>query len=100
METRLRQRWLGILFAIFVILTYALGYNALASYNLQSTFSGFGFYNAEVTPAIMGIVLAVLFLICIMGGGKRLSKVTGIMVPVMGVIYILVALIIVVLNLG
>ena len=35
-----------------------------------------------------------------MGGGKRLAKVTGIMVPVMGVIYILVALAIVVMNLG
>jgi AGCS family alanine or glycine:cation symporter len=98
METALRQRWLGVLFAVFVILTYALGYNALASYNLQSTFAGFGFYNAETTPAIMGAVLAVLFLVCVMGGGKRLAKVTGVMVPVMGVVYILVAVIIVVMN--
>ena len=100
METALRQRWLGVVFSVFVILTYALGYNALASYNLQSTFAGFGFYNAETTPAMMGIVLSILFLICIMGGGRRLARVTGVMVPVMGVIYILVALIIVVLNLG
>ena len=100
METALRQRWLGVIFSVFVILTYALGYNALASYNLQSTFAGFGFYNAETTPAMMGIVLAILFLICVMGGGRRLARVTGVMVPVMGVIYILVALIIVVLNLG
>ena len=100
METALGQRWLGVVFSVFVILTYALGYNALASYNLQSTFAGFGFYNAETTPAMMGIVLSILFLICIMGGGRRLARVTGVMVPVMGVIYILVALIIVVLNLG
>ena len=100
METALRQRWLGVVFSVFVILTYALGYNALASYNLQSTFAGFGFYNAETTPAMMGIALAILFLICMLGGGRRLARVTGVMVPVMGVIYILVALIIVVLNLG
>ena len=100
METALRQRWLGVLFAVFVILTYALGYNALASYNLQSTFAGFGFYNAETTPAIMGAVLAVLFLVCVMGGGKRLAKITGVMVPVMGIIYILVAVIIVIINIG
>ena len=100
METALGQRWLGVVFSVFVILTYALGYNALASYNLQSTFAGFGFYNAETTPAMMGIVLSILFLICIMGGGRRLARVTGVMVPVMGVIYILVALIIVVMNLG
>jgi len=100
METALKQRWLGMLFAVLIILTYALGFNALASYNLQSTFAGFDFYDPTVTPAVMGIVLAILFLVCILGGGKRLSKITGLLVPVMGIIYILVALIIVVLNLG
>lgn len=34
METALRQRWLGVVFAIIIILTYAVGYNMLASYNL------------------------------------------------------------------
>ena len=97
METALKQRWLGVIFSVLIILTYALGYNALASYNLQSTFAGFSFYN-ETTPAIVGVILGILFLICVMGGGKRLAKVTGLMVPVMGVIYILVAIIIVILN--
>lgn len=31
METALRQRWLGVVFAIIIILTYAVGYNMLAS---------------------------------------------------------------------
>ena len=98
METALRQRWLGLIFAVAVILTYALGYNALASYNLQSTFAGFSFYHAETTPMIFGVVLAILFAICVMGGGKRLSKVTGLLVPVMGVLYIVVAVIVVLMN--
>lgn len=100
MEAALHQRWLGVVFAVFIILTYAVGYNALASYNMQSTFAGFSFYDAAATPAVMGLILAVLFLICIMGGGQRLSRVTGVMVPAMGVLYILVALVIVVMNLG
>lgn len=99
METALGQRWLGMVFAGVIILTYAVGYNALASYNLQSAFSGFSFYSAA-TPAVIGVILAVLFAVCVMGGGSRLAKVTGVMVPVMGVLYILVALIIVVMNLG
>ena len=99
METALKQRWLGLIFAVFIILTYALGYNALASYNLQSSFAGFSFYNAETTPLIFGVVLAVLFGICVMGGGKRLTKVTGLLVPVMGVLYIAVALGVVLMNL-
>ena len=100
METALGQRWLGLAFSVIIILTYAVGYNALASYNLQSAFSGFSFYAPESTPMIIGAVLAVLFAVCVMGGGTRLEKVTGIMVPVMGVIYILVAVVLVILNIG
>ena len=100
METVLKQRWLGLIFAVAVILTYALGYNALASYNLQSTFAGFSFYNAESTPMVFGIVLAILFGICVMGGAKRLSSVTGLLVPVMGVLYIVVAIVVVLMNAG
>jgi len=100
MESALKQRWMGLIFAVAVILTYALGYNALASYNLQSTFAGFSFYKPETTPLIFGVVLAILFAVCVMGGGKRLSSVTSLLVPVMGVLYILVAVIVVVMNIG
>lgn len=96
-ESALRQRWLGVIFAVFVILTYAVGYNMLASYNLQSTYAGFAFYG-EHTPLMVGIVLAILFAVCVMGGAKRLTKVTGALVPVMGVIYVLVALVVVIMN--
>ena len=98
MESALKQRWLGVIFAVIIILTYAVGYNALASFNLQSSFEGFGFYKEGTTPLIIGIVLAILFAVCIMGGAKRLTKVTGVMVPVMGIIYILVSLIVIVLH--
>ena len=100
METALRQHWLGLVFSVIIILTYAVGYNALASYNLQSAFSGFSFYSAETTPLIVGAILAVLFAVCVMGGGARLEKVTGIMVPVMGVVYILLAVVLVIMNIG
>lgn len=97
-EKVLKQRWLGIIFAVIVILTYAVGYNALASYNLQSTFSGFSFYNATKTPRVIGYILAVLFAICVLGGFKRLTKVTGVLVPIMGIVYILVAILVIILN--
>ncbi len=97
MEAALKQRWLGVIFAVVLICTYAIGYNMLASYNLQSSFTGFGFYNSA-TPFIIGAVLAVLFAICILGGGKRLTDITGVLVPVMGVIYIAVAIVVSVMN--
>ena len=97
MESALRQRWLGVIFAVVLICTYAIGYNMLASYNLQSSFSGFSFYSKS-TPLILGAVLAVLFAACILGGGKRLTRITGVLVPVMGVIYIVVAVAVVIIN--
>ena len=94
MEQALGQRWLGVIFAIVLILTYVVGYNMLAAYNTQSTFAGFSFYDKN-TSYIVGGVLAVLFGICVLGGGKRLTKVTEVLVPVMGVLYVIVSLIVV-----
>ena len=97
MQDALKQRWLGVIFAIILILTYAVGYNMLASYNTQSTFEAFSFYN-EKTPIIIGAILAVLFGAVVLGGAKRLTKVTGVLVPVMGILYVIVSLVILVIN--
>ena len=100
MQTALKQRWLGVIFSVLIILIYAVGYNMLAAYNLQSTFAVFDFYDIAVTPKIIGLILAVLFGIIVIGGAKRLIKVTGVMVPIMGVIYVAVSLIVLILNIG
>ena len=100
MEQALHQRWLGIVFAVVLILTYVVGFNMLAAYNLQDAFGGFSFYVKGRTPYIIGAILAVLFALCVLGGGKRLTNVTGVLVPVMGVLYIIMALIVMVLNAG
>lgn len=99
-ETALKNRLLAAIFSILLIVTYGVGFNMLASYNLQSTFSSYGFYNNETSPWIIGFVLAAVVLYCLMGGGKRVVKVTGFLVPVMGIAYILVALFIVVINIS
>ena len=98
-EAALHSRPLAIIFAIALIFTYGVGYNMLASYNLQSAFAGFSFYN-ESTPAIIGGVIALISLYCLLGGGKRIVKITGVCVPVMGVLYVLMALVALALNAG
>ncbi|MDO5128202.1 MAG: alanine/glycine:cation symporter family protein [Eubacteriales bacterium] len=98
MEQALGARWLGVIFSGIIILIYALGYNLLASYNLQSTFEVFSFYHANTTPILIGIVLAILFGIIVIGGARRLIKVTEVVVPVMGILYVLVSLIVMAVN--
>ena len=97
-EKGLKQHKLAILFCICLIATYALGFNLLCSYNLQSTFMDYSFYNPAVTPLIIGGILAVITGYCLMGGGKRIIKVTGTVVPIMGVAYVAVALIVILIN--
>lgn len=97
-EAALKCRPLAMVFSVLLILTYGFGFNMLASYNLQSTFSSYSFYNTTYTPWIIGLVLALLVGYCLFGGGSRMIKVTTFLVPFMGVAYILAALIIIALN--
>mgnify|MGYP000898964363 CR=1 FL=1 len=91
-ENALHNRTLAVVFAVSLICTYAIGFNMLASYNLQSTFSVYGFYQKSSSPWIIGAVLAVLVAWCVLGGGKRIVKATSFLVPLMGTLYVLVSL--------
>ncbi|WP_273062595.1 alanine/glycine:cation symporter family protein [Colibacter massiliensis] len=97
-ETALHSRFLGAAFAFFLILTYAVGFNLLASFNLQSTFAVYDFYQPGRTSWIIGAVLAVLVGYCILGGGRRIVRVTAWIVPLMGGIYVLAAIFVIVTH--
>ena len=102
-EAALKSRWLGVVFAVVLIATYAVGFNMLCSYNLVTSLSQYSFYGdpeTSLVPLICGAILAVLTAICVLGGGKRIVKVTSFLVPIMGVSYIVMALVTMVLNIG
>lgn len=97
-EQGLKKPKIAILFCIFLIATYAVGFNLLCSYNLQSTFMDYSFYNPAITPIIVGLALALLTGYCLLGGGKRIVKVTSTVVPLMGISYVIIALIVIIFN--
>lgn len=96
----MNKKWLGVLFAVFMILTYMVGFNLVASFNMADSLKTYSFYNPPVTPWIVGVVLAVIFLICISGGGKQIANITGALVPFMGILYLAVTVIVVVLHIN
>ena len=96
-EQGLGKPKIAALFCIFLISTYALGFNLLCSYNLQSTFMDYSFYNAT-TPLIIGAILAIIVGYCLLGGENRIVKITSTVVPIMGVSYVAVALIVILFN--
>ncbi|MBQ2281649.1 MAG: alanine:cation symporter family protein [Kiritimatiellae bacterium] len=98
-ESTLKSKFLAIVFTLALIFTYGVGYNMLASYNLQSAFSEFEFYKETANIVwYFGIGVALLFFICVCGGCKSIIKVTSVLVPFMGVAYILFALVSVIIN--
>lgn len=97
-EKALKAPWLAAVFCVFLISTYAFGFNLLCSYNLQSTFEAYSFYNPRVTPYIIGLILALLVGFCVMGGGKKIVKLTEIIVPLMGICYVVVSLIVILVH--
>ncbi len=97
-EQGLNKPKLAMLFCIFLILAYAIGFNMLCSYNIQSTFIKYPFYNENTTPIIIGAILAILTGYCIIGGGKGIINITTKLVPLMGISYVAIALIIIILN--
>ncbi|MBR6019910.1 MAG: alanine:cation symporter family protein [Lachnospiraceae bacterium] len=99
-ERALHAPILAGVFCVFLIATYAVGFNLLCSYNLQSTFATYSFYNEKTTPIIIGAILAVLTGYCLLGGGKRIVKLTSLIVPIMGVAYVLISLVVIGANIS
>lgn len=90
------KRWWAVLFAVLITLTFGYAFNTVQSNTIASAFEEcFSF------PRIwMGIILAILTLSIIFGGIKSISRFSEIVVPVMAVAYVLLAVVIVVLNIG
>jgi AGCS family alanine or glycine:cation symporter len=98
-EAALKKRWLGIVFAVTLIVTYMGGFNMVASFNIASAFDRYA-ADPNMTHIIVGMILALFTALSIFGGGQRLSMVTGWIVPLMASVYILIALSIMVLHIN
>lgn len=98
-EQGLRSKKLGLVFSVALIVCYAVGFNMLASYNLQQSFKSYSIYDPNLTPKILGGLFALAVALVILGGGKRIIKITQKLVPFMGIIFVLVSLIMIGLNL-
>ena len=94
MEKGLKKRWMGILFAILIILTFGLAINSVQSNTICEAFQhAFGFKHTMVGLFLTGFTLIIIF-----GGIQRIAKVSSVIVPTMALGYLLLALVIIALN--
>lgn len=89
----LKARWLGIIFAIALILCFAFGFNGLQAYNMTSSLAYYIPDYATNGVAIgVGLVIVVFTAFVIFGGAKRISIITSVLVPIMAIAYIALAI--------
>lgn len=94
MEKGLKKRWMGVIFAVLITITFGFAFNSVQSNTICAAFDG----AFSIPPVWTGAVLTVATLIIIFGGIQRIAKVSGFIVPVMALGYILLALYIVLAN--
>ena len=94
MKKGLKQPWMGIVFAILIIFTFAFSFNTVQSNTICAAFE----QAFQVDNTVMGIILTGLTVLIIFGGIQRIAKVSSIIVPLMALGYILLAFTIVLMN--
>ena len=94
-EAGLKQKWLGVFFAVAGLLGYGLCLVTVQANGLGTSMS-----NAfSVPPLYVGIGLATVLGIVIFGGVKSISRVSSVVTPFMALGYIIVSLIVIFCNL-
>ena len=100
-QQALGQRWLGIVFAVLLIICYAYGFNGLQAYNMASALEYYiPDYATNGTAVALGIVLMVMTAFVIFGGSKRISIISSILVPIMAVAYLALGIGITIANIN
>lgn len=99
-EALFKKHWLGILYTVFMIMTYAGGFDMICSYNMVDTFRAYSFFDPSRSPVIIGGVIAAVYFVAISGGDKQIGRITEVMVPVMGGIYLLFSFYIVITHIS
>ena len=92
-EKGTKQKWLAILFAVFTMLA-AIGMSSVQADTIQATWNT----TFNIPTWATAIVIAVVTGLVVIGGIKRIGKVTSIIVPFMAIFFIIMALIIVCVN--
>ncbi|SNS92765.1 alanine/glycine:cation symporter family protein [Tropicimonas sediminicola] len=87
-------RWLAVLYAVCLIASFALGFNAFQG----NTVAGAVQDSLGINRTITGALLAVVAGFIVFGGIHRIAKAADVVVPIMAVGYILMALIVILMN--
>ncbi|MBR0573813.1 MULTISPECIES: alanine/glycine:cation symporter family protein [Pasteurellaceae] len=87
-------RWLAVIYAVALTLSFSIGFNAFQG----NTVAGAALDSLGIDRLYTGIFLVVFGGLVIFGGIKRIAKAADIIVPLMSLIYLLLAIVVIVIN--
>ncbi|CAH0219272.1 Amino-acid carrier protein AlsT [Plantibacter cousiniae] len=98
MQHGLKARWMGIIFAVILIVCFPFAFSSLQANTISATVSSS--FGGEIgwIPWVIGILLAALTALVVFGGIRRIASVTQAVVPAMALGYLLLGLVIVGMN--
>jgi len=90
----LKMNWLAGLFAVALILSFGLVFNAVQANSIAEAVEvAFG-----ISPALVGVAVAVLSGLIIFGGIPQIARTAQMIVPVMAGLYLLAAIVVLAMN--
>ncbi len=87
---------LAFLYSLIICLCYLGGFIAIQSNTIASSMKEF----LSVPPIISGVTVALISYVIISHGIGRIANFTSLLVPIMGIIYMVTSLIIIIINIG
>ena len=93
----LKLKWLAYLACVFCLIA-SFGMTAVQTNKISSTITGAFNYNQLWLKIVIGVVIAILLALIILGGIKRIGKVTSLLVPFMTIAFFILAIIILIIN--
>ena len=98
----MKWKWLGYVAAAFCLFA-AIGMSGVQTNKISGTVAdslnmAFNFNNMTTVKLVIGIIVAIVTALVIIGGIKRIGRVASILVPFMSVLFITLALIIILMH--
>lgn len=87
-------KWLAVIYAISLLLSFSIGFVAFQG----NTVAGSALESFGIERWVSGIILVIAGGFIVFGGIKRIAKAADIVIPIMAVIYLLMAAVVIVLN--
>lgn len=90
----LKNKKLAITYSILIIVAYIVGFMTIQANTITTSIHEY----YQIEPIIIGIILALISGLSIMKGLDRIVSITSKLVPIMGIGYILLSMLVIVIN--